>query len=383
MREKKEKYQPVQVWAPIIEKSPFDESFSRDLQRAYREFQDEDRLWLIPEAKEITRFKRKGGYCDINECIIPSEDYNCFYIYHIDEYGGISNPLQPFDAWKNIIPNKIYKLWLEKTPNIVYLKKLQHITATLPKFKDGKVTFEETKIKVKPGPSLPIKLGKDGRKIIGSWPPKGLPQTISPETESKQYNKVNKGIVQVLLEWDEPFDILFPNAGGLDIMYHFAAMKRCIEELGSGQKDIVLKEVTDWKDKFLSEGESTIEKSWLFPKLLTFPKLSGIMFEIEGKFGIDMFDCKNPYDSKEFIEILSSKININIIYSWLGFFWWLLYNDISSNINIRYCKNCGSIIAGGRIDRQYCNKKENIECFKKRQAMRQNKRYLKMKLSNK
>jgi hypothetical protein len=375
MLEKGKKFQPVQVFAPVIEKSPFDESFSRDLQRAIREFKDEDRIWLVPDTKKVARFKRKGDYCDINECIIPSEDYNCLYIYHIDEYGAIFNPLQYFDKWENKIPDKIYKLWLENPPDLVYLKELPYITANIPKNRNGKIIFEEIKIKVEPGPSLPIKMEKNGKKIIGSWPPIGLPQTISPETESKQYKRAKKGVVQFLLEWKDPFDILLPNGGNLDTLMQIAAMRKCIEELSNGQKEKVLKKVASWKDRFLFEGETTIEKSWFFPKFLTFPRLSGLMLEIEGRFGIDMSDCKNPYSSEEFIKIMSTTIKIDRIYSWLGYFWWSFYNDISSNVNIRYCKNCGNIISGGRSDRKYCNEKENIVCFKKRQASRQKKRY--------
>jgi len=52
-------------------------------------------------------------------------------------------------------------------------------------------------------------------------------------------------------------------------------------------------------------------------------------------------------------------------------------DDLSANINIRFCANCGNIISGGKINRIYCNQEENIECFRQRNANRQKKSYRK------
>ncbi len=85
-----------------------------------------------------------------------------------------------------------------------------------------------------------------------------------------------------------------------------------------------------------------------------------------------------PNKSFIFIDILGKKkISIKRIYSWLGYFWYELYKDCLNYNPIRFCKNCGTLVASGRQDKIYCTKKENPNCWKERSALRTKKNYYK------
>ena len=63
---------PVEVWAPLFEVSPLDEVSSGDLQRAHREWRGEDRMWLMPDAKQVERWPVDEGD-RFSECLLPAE----------------------------------------------------------------------------------------------------------------------------------------------------------------------------------------------------------------------------------------------------------------------------------------------------------------------
>lgn len=369
--------QPIQVWAPLFYRSPFSD-FSLDLQRAHKEWIDEDRIWLLPGAKEITRFIQRGKYFNSYECIIPSSELNVIYIYNIDEKGNIYSPIQNLGRWKNKIPKSAYIEWIKNTPEIIYFKEYTYINMLLPVVSGSEITFSRQKLKIEPGPIFPIGLNEENGLIEGRWPPPGSAPTISPDVESTKYNqgKEKKGILNMKLEWQEPFNIFFPDGGGIEVWYHQTILRNYIKDLNNSYKK-VLQNTKNWVGKFISESQSTIEKSWFLPKLLNITNVNGILFDIEGKFNIDLGEIINPFESEEFKKLLLDKIPVQRIYSWVGYFWWEFYQDILSNINIRFCKNCGSIITGGRKDRIYCSNRENEECYKKRLADRRRKSYYK------
>ena len=393
---------PVQVWAPRFFTNPYGD-FWLDLERAYKEWQNEDRIWLLPDAKKVIRWKEKIGNFLFYEAVVPSKILNEITIYHIDEGGRTYPPHPSTGRLNNVIGSGLYKIWLEKQP-LLY-DSPDHAVILLPVVKNGKFyRYEKKEIELEPGPIIPFAgIDEDGKTILSTWPPpdSNLSATISPDMESRDYYgklkleklKYKKGnstkeinIVSaekglggkakaVRLKWPEPFDKFFPDGGTWDLLYQQAFMKYLIRKIEEKEIDEVTLEVKKYLNLFTRDTKSFLERTFFLPKAIY--NKEALIIESKYKYGIDVKNFDELIESIEFKSLAARKVKIKRIYSWLGYFWWELYQDISSYRNIRFCKNCGNIITGGRFDRIYCSKEENIRCFNERQAIRQRKSYLK------
>ena len=393
---------PVQVWAPRFFASSYGD-FMLDLQRAYKEWQNEDIIWLMPDAKKVIRWKTKRGNFLFYEAIVPSKALNSITIYHIDKDGRIYPPFKSFTGLKKKVGSGLYKVWLEKQP-------LRHeapdsVAVLLPVIKNGKFCrYEKKEIETEPGPIIPFAgIDKDGKTVLSTWPPPytDMLATISPDIESKDYygklrleklkykkgdnireintvssEKEQKGkAISVRIKWPEPFDKFFPDGGTWDLLYQHEYMKHLIRKIEEKEIEKATQEVERYIKVFTGDTNSFLEKTSFAPKAME--NKEALLIEAKYKYGIDANNFDELIKSIEFTSLAAQRVKVKRIYSWLGYFWWELYRDISSYKNIRFCSNCGSIISGGRSDRIYCSKEENIKCFKQRQAIRQKKRYYK------
>ena len=144
-------------------------------------------------------------------------------------------------------------------------------------------------------------------------------------------------------------------------------------KLGESERQNTIQKATSWMNKFISDGETTIGKAFVLPRFIT--NINSILSDAEYRFGIEANDLSELFNLSEFEQLFFEKIKIKRIYSWLGYFWWEFYKDVSTNVNLRFCKNWVNIIVGGRSDRVNCSKEENTKCFNERQAKRQRKSY--------
>ncbi len=394
---------PVQIWSPLFYKSLFGE-FNLDLERAYNEWKNEDTIWLIPGIKEVIRWEDTIDNFIFINAAIPSDNLNMLSIYHIDEQDRIYPPFTDVGG-KNIIKESLYKKWLETYPE--QYPGSEFIEINMPVIKDNKFShYDWKKIKVIPGPMVPITDVKINEHTFNTrWPSpeSDTPKTISPEVESKRlygklrFEKIKYNIdkkdkivnvvssekkpegkaINVWLKWPEPFDSIFPDGGSIDLMYHNAHMRNLIRLMGKGgpEKQKAILKATNWLNVFVGNAETTIGKAFVLPRLIE--NTNAMLIDVEYRYGIEATSLKELFSLSKFEQLYFDRIKIKRIYSWLGYFWWQFYNDISENMNIRFCESCGNIIVGGRSDKVSCSKEENINCFKQRQAKRQRKSYYK------
>ncbi len=393
--------QPVQVWDPLFYKSPFSE-FSIDLERAYKEWQGEDTIWLMPDAKEVISWKDTiDGFIFINT-IIPSDILNVFSIYHIDEGGRIYPPYNDKkDA--NVIKDGLYRKWLKTY--LEYYPGNDFIEVKIPVIKNKEFGhYEWKKIKVAPGSIMPITdISVDDYTFETRWPPpdKNMPNTVSPDVESQKFygklkfEKLKHKIgdkykeidvvssekepggkaLNIWYRWPEPFCSLFPDGGNIDLIYHHAHMRNLIKQIGAGrdERERAIRKVESWVNRFVGDTESSLGKAFVLPKYIK--NINGLLIEIQLRYGVDVKNKSEFFKSDEFKKLFFEKVKVKRIYSWLGYFWWEFYCDLISEKTIKFCNNCGNILSGGRRDRIYCTEKENPKCYRQRQALRQKKHY--------
>ncbi len=378
----------IQVWALMFEISPFEEAFSRDLQRAKREWRDEDRIWLIPGAERVARWPvGEGGR--FSECLIPSETMNLISVIHVDEGRRTYPPIGLPEDWPNLLPEGLYWQWLNATPLITEGPK--SLRLRIPVARGERVSYVEETFYMEAGPIMPIAgVDEQARLTLLAWPQAGAEAVapVSPETESRQFfgplrrERVRADgqdievvvpeqdsqfrALNVWLRWPEPFGALFPTGGGADLLYHRGLMRSYLDELRDGRYEKILRETEGWVSLFTGEAQAPLGKAWFMPKVLANP--DEVLLVAEVRYDIAADSLEELVRSKRFQEVERTPIMVRQVRGWLGYFWWEFYCDLSRHVTIRLCQNCGGVIRGGHADRQCCTRLENLECHRQRNA---------------
>lgn len=387
---------PIQIWSPLLWGNPNDATFSRDFQRAQREWKGEQYIWLDPDIHEVKRWvQQESDTFPEHACLIPSESINGFFLIHLDE-GRRVHPCLPLpDVWHNTLPEGLYRQWLHTLPD--FIEGHTSLSLLWPVVTNTQVSYEERELILAPGSIMPITgtEEQDGTVTL-AWPPPGVraPSTISIEMESEQFHgQLERGTIfpdgkalsvvvsekhpgsrafNVWLQWKEPFHLFFPQGAGADLLQHHATMQSCIRKVDQGQREDARKVAEMWVNRLTGEAETTLELAWFWPKIWTDP--DGVLVDVEGKYNLAYADLDELMQSRPFLDILSQPIRVRQVQGWLGYFWWELYQDIIGNVALRYCRQCGRLLRGGRRDIQYCPKEENPDCYRQRSVSRQRKR---------
>jgi hypothetical protein len=382
----------LQVWTPFFWRSPFDEAYARDLKRAQREWRGEHRLWLDKDAKKVTRWRRIDDGMLLFECIIPSETINCFVISHVDGKGRVYPYLPLPDDWHGSVSGA-YIRWLKESAKI-YLINSEYRKMPMPVIKDGDVSIVDAKILMAPEPfPRTISLSDDGvMKML--WPKTGNAEMLAPNQELKavfgeaRYERQVIDGHEFLLAvsekdpqlraistqygWADPFSYMFGEGGGVDLMMHKTFFKKCLDELKGGQTAKAVKEADTWLGVLTSPGRTTIWHSWFAP--MAQANQEEALFAVETQYGVSAKSIQELHGSAEFWRIMNTNVDILVAHDWLGYFWWDLYQDLKENVTIRCCEACGRVIRGGHNDRRFCSRRENPECYQKRNTISQRKK---------
>lgn len=355
--------QPIQVWSPLIFKSIFDDDTRRDFSRAEKFYIDADIIWLSPEASKITSWEEKHNKQTVKHMMVPSETINKIVVYHIDKYGNIFPPIA---GLKKLEPS-LYLKWLKSKDKS---GKYKPIKIPFPKVSNPGQYYKEIEMR----PIIKYKKIHDNIKIF----PKKIKKTsVNFETEDILYFFKNKKISKSKTIWPKPFNHFFLDDDGLDLIYYHVLMNRYLSYKNHGYI-YVLNLVKNLVNAFITDGVSTIEKSWFNPKKENYENETGLISEMEGELKLKLDDYKTLKEvtsSEVFKNKMKETINIKRAYSWLGYFWQEFYLSIPGFKTARYCENCGAIIFNCRKNQKYCIEKDNPDCRKRRWAKRQKKSY--------
>lgn len=378
-----------------FDKTPLDDAFSRDMQRAFAARQNEDHIWLLPYAPdepEVLRWYVDCGDLKEQSCMLRSEALNHLMIFHADEARRLYPPVIPGLTPENVLPDGLYRLWLNANADLIE-GGLECIWP-MPYFDGDRVRYRDATITCDPGCILPITaIMPDDREFDLSWPPPGvsLPSPVSPEFESNtfygrlkrarvatEYGEIDCVVSEnvptmhampIWMRWPDPFSFMFPTGGGIDLLHHRRLMHTCVKDLADGQFDRALRTIETWMNRLSGEAETRLERAWLLPKLMSDPET--VLFEAEGRFGFACTTIDELINSEQFRERMRRHTTVRRVHGWLGYFWWELYQDVKAHVTIRLCKACGQVIRKGHSDRQYCTRAENPVCFRERNGAAQ------------
>ncbi|PGR23028.1 hypothetical protein COC52_24860 [Priestia megaterium] len=376
---------PIQLWLPLLNVSWDTPSFSRDIERAQKNWIGEDRIWLLPGLKEVKRWSSQVNIFTFKECAIPSESFNVINVIDVTKQrtmyppGGSTIP----ENWQGKLPENLLNLWLSSS-EFAFISTENSFKMKLPFFTDTAVTYKEMELCFPPGPSVPIsKLDEKERKAVLKWPPEEIKliDSVSPEAESSEFfgkymwekeptdndlnivvNKDGRKAFHAKLLWNEPFGEMFPLGGGIDLLNNRSYLKSCVKNTEKNIGNIALQ-----ANRFTSVGWTNLENQMVAPALLN-EGLKALLFEIEGRFNIEVNSFKELLKHEKYNDIFHTRITVTRVFGWEGYFWWELNNLVNvEKQSIKTCILCGGLISGKK-DKIYCGKKENPDCFRKRRA---------------
>ena len=365
-----------QLWLPYFPMSPFNGANARDLQRAKKEWNNEQRIYLSPDYENVSRlkFRNEKGFLVMRGMTIPSETTNIIEVINVDNEGNHFPPSSPGipEEWKGKVPENLVLRWLNSKPPKLFTMK--EITLLFPEINSS--LTENSKIeliekKFVPGTFIVPTFGIDEElhSALFKWPPENssLPITVSPGSEIKEYGKSGDRIennVPLLLAWDEQqFNEMFILSTTLDHFYYLSIMKEILKKKNK-------KEIFSWRDKFVSKIKCTLELAWLYPKyakdMFSDHYSNDTVFDIETKFGIHVDKIEDIFNHDEYDKKFRVQTEIPCIFSWIGYCWWEL-GELIKEKTIKTCERCGNIIVG-KEDKRFCSKEENPACFNARRA---------------
>jgi hypothetical protein len=363
---------PLQIWSPLVVSTTFDPIFYRDLARAEREWQGEDVIILEPSSKECSRGIIPHNNLNYQACVIPAERFNVITINHLDEERKLF-PQGSFlpEAWHSGLPAGLYRQWLSTEPNFIPAEKELTFVVFGQELTLSEVPDTRAMIRINPQE----RVNEKTTRVMVEWPPPGLDEQllVSPEEEGKpiyaelaaKHGVDDSRLIQ--LEWPKPFDLLFP-ISGWDTLDAWHKMRDCIETWKAGREDQALQEAEQWVSRLTGEARSTLAKAWFWPKALANP--TGALYEVYGKFGLEVESLEEALASETLRTELSSPVPVRRVHSWLGYFWWELYQELKTG-TIGFCNHCGRIMPRSSHKRKYCAKEENSDCSRERARIRQ------------
>jgi hypothetical protein len=386
----------VQLWVPLLSGSPYVPETQRDMARAYRAWDGEDRIYLLPWIKKPFGFgyplvshtpgnkpTRDVGRLpyEFRVLAIPSEQLEIVDIIHIDSDRHVFAPGLPLTLFLenvNVAPKQMYLRWIN-TPEPHCVPSPGVAEFEVPFFEGGRVVFRRITPAVEPGPIVPVTSVDPTGKMEVVWPPPQSEhlQTISPEAESTEFygrlrfadqesrvvvteNDPEMRAIHVSLKWPPPFDQCFPWGGGSDLSAELAKMRHL------ATKGASVSAVRLMLQPYLSCGKTTYTKSRFWP-LLSAEGESNALTGIEIDKKLSHESVRELFADPEYRRIEKEEISIERIWGWQGYFWFEFLNDLLGREVSRQCEKCGRVI-GGTERKRVCNKTDNPDCYRARRT---------------
>jgi hypothetical protein len=232
---------PLQLWLPTLQGSLAIPEVRRDRERVYQAWQGEQLVWMIPELSETERRWEHNGSPTV---AIRSEQWEVLHVYHVGQNGAVWGP-QAAGRFPNGSVNGLFEAWLTLRPDTIQLTPApEEIRFPAPRFQDGQTYYDMVEHSLESRSALPImRIDEETRTIWLPWPPGAEdPLPVSPEAESaaryrfvtldgsdagpEEQETADRPMTAwpTMIEWPEPFRVLFPALTSPDDLYAQALM---------------------------------------------------------------------------------------------------------------------------------------------------------------
>jgi hypothetical protein len=378
--------QPIQFWFPWLEDNLASPETQRDARRAFKEWNGQPKVWLLPELKKTEQWRETKGKIRFDVLGVPAEHCDRLDVYHIGSnreiFGLARRSLFPqgldglLDAWLNLhnLDGGLKFYFAPRT-----------FTFNAPEVKKTGIRYTNSKFRIASGPTWPlVAVNKSKRMVTTKWPPSDRNAApVSPEAESAEYygtlKQVDHGRMPVAVsERDpnfcslpivvllpKPLEQLAPRGVGMDTLAGQVKMAE-IAKLSVSNLRGALKEAKEAVGVYVTEGQTTQEHAWFFPTLQK-EGLDRALHLACFRFNLkEHRTLEETMKSSAWQAEMMKRVPIRRAWGILGLFWSLLIDRLELGEKFDTCRNCGRTISG-RKGKQYCGK-ENADCYRARRA---------------
>jgi len=188
------------------------------MQRAFRAWNGEGVVWLLPWVKKPIRWEEESGLCFL---AVRSETIDRIDIFHIGQDGYVYGPGAAL-RFPNIRVDGLLDIWLNlhrdhAIQGVCCIREAAQIDdqvrLAVPTFHGNRVEYVEEIFHLSPRPFFPL-AHLDQRGFEYKWPPEGFPSPIFPDAESYafyEHEPPQGHSLHVQYLWPEPLRSLVPH----------------------------------------------------------------------------------------------------------------------------------------------------------------------------
>lgn len=383
--------EPIQLWLPTMGPTLGVPEVQRDMQRAFRAWNGEDVVWLLPWVEKPIHWEEESGLCFL---AVPSETIDRVNVFHVGQDGYVYDPESGL-RFPNGQVNDLLTIWLNLHRDhaiqgeCCFREAAQiddQVRLRVPTFHDNRVEYVEETFHLSPGPFFPLAhLDQSGFRY--KWPPEGFPAPIFPDAESYafyEHEPPQGRSLQVHYLWPESLRSLVPQGQGLDLLYHQAAMVKIVRENTDDPNKALIK-AQSLAAPYVQSGWSTYAHSWYWPTYCFWWEKGGkdhfeavrqsrnvetpeevfFLDETREQWKFTAESLKEALDSGEWRAVLGKRMPIKRAWGVLGLFWSLLLEQIKQG-GPPTCGQCQRVLQGRK---KFCHPEDDIECYHKRLAL--------------
>ena len=377
----------MQLWLPCLGRSLNFPEVSRDAQRAFEVWQGEPVVWMLPEIRTPVRWRSRG----IWNLAVPSEEIDKIDIVHISEKGRIYAP-----GAEGHFPSTLDRLldcWLNvrKLGGATFISPPESFPMLVPHIDPEKgISYHRRVLRFGPGAYMPLSsVDQKSKGVTMRWPPEGSPSPVSPEAESVARYPLTQTdadpslvmtengdrALNVWLRWPAPLNTIMPLLSSADDI-HAQAQLSNIAHLSSSDYAGSLRAAEVGAQRYLFSGHTTLEHSWFRPALAE-KGVRHVIFQAEDRGLIVPKSLRGQWNSAainellkrdEWREWLAEVVPIRRVWGAAGLFSILLLDRLQAGLPFVSCETCGRIISG-KAGKQFCGKRDDIQCFRNRRTI--------------
>lgn len=360
--------QPFQLWLPEIVSDHQLLTLQQDRSLAFRHWEGEDVVWLLPGHPGPRRWRDQGG---LRSLAIGAQDIDRIEIYHVGKNGFVVGPDSPsrfpdgkamphLDAWLNC---RVDPKWdWGHVPGI--------IPVNVPEFGRKRVALVERQVEISPRYAVPSPSESgEAAKARVTFPAHGMSRNFVDSQRPKPFHDVpadDRDIALLALQWPAPIGSLMPLLSGWPELRDRKQMLDVVR-LSRTKPEQAVYAARRFASEYLSEGTSTVWASELAP-ILAAEQEDGFLFYLENHFRIEAESLSDF--RKKFSELASRPVPIRRAWGPLGLFWALLLNALEEGGRWNTCGKCGRLIPARR-NKHFCGTGDSQQCYRSRRTSSQ------------
>lgn len=381
---------PVQLWLPLTLESPYLPEVQRDRERAFRAWNGENTVWLVPGTSASFRWREgPGGIARM--VAVDSERLDRLDVYHVLEDGTVWGA-----GAGERFPNGSVASLLSSALNLFDSSIIrcgaapEEFVLEVPNLEEGKIKYISERLRLRPLGFMPLEVDDSARRTTKSqWPIEGgTTPTISPTQESRELYgplesddslntlapsyKSNKDhsirAAHLILKMPPPFDKLMPLGAGDDELFQIRTMTSLAKRSVSNPLR-ALAEAREVSREFVSEGTTRWEMIHFFP-ILWGRGADAALGLAEDQMDIEHNTLPQLMNDERWQAQLRTPVQVVRTWGITGLLWDLLIDALTTGCPFRACANCGIVIHAIR-GRTHCLAQENPDCARSRNNVRQ------------